>query len=403
MKKQIKKTVYEWCEENNRKDILNLWDYDLNNLTPKETGFYDKEKRYLKCERGIHESYLTRIDRFANGDGSRCLCKKCISIGQYIIDKYKNISIDDFWSKNNNVSYFDIAKTSTKKFYYMCPNCGYENFKSAKSIYENGIICDRCSDNISYPEKIMFNILSQLKINFEREYCPNWIKPRRYDFYLLDYKIIIEMDGGLGHGNQDNKYSTIKEQIEIDNYKDKMALKHGLYVIRINSLESNIDYIKENICKSNLQYIFDLSNIDWVKADISSSKSVMMEICNLWNKGYDMNAICKTVKLSRNRVILWLKKCAKYNMCDYNPKERLADASRRNGKKRAEKSIACGVYYKNKLYEFSSALELQNKSLELFGIELKRKSIYKVINEKGKTLHGFKIIKLKTYAKESEL
>ena len=36
MKKQIKKTVYEWCEENNRKDILNLWDYDLNNLTPKE-------------------------------------------------------------------------------------------------------------------------------------------------------------------------------------------------------------------------------------------------------------------------------------------------------------------------------------------------------------------------------
>ena len=48
----------------------------------------------------------------------------------------------------------------------------------------------------------MYNLLKQLDIKFTKEYSPHWASGRKYDFYIPDKNIIIEMDGGLGHGHK---------------------------------------------------------------------------------------------------------------------------------------------------------------------------------------------------------
>lgn len=32
----MKQSFYDWCMENNRKDLLDRWDYDLNKKSPKK-------------------------------------------------------------------------------------------------------------------------------------------------------------------------------------------------------------------------------------------------------------------------------------------------------------------------------------------------------------------------------
>ena len=99
----------------------------------------------------------------------------------------------------------------------------------------------------------MKTVLELLNEDYEYQYSPKWIKPKRYDFYIKNKNLIIEVDGGLGHGNNktiDNK--TPEETKAIDDYKDKMAEKNGINVIRINCFKSEWNFIKNNIMNSNL-------------------------------------------------------------------------------------------------------------------------------------------------------
>lgn len=120
-------------------------------------------------------------------------------------------------------------KTNTnKKIYFICPVCGNELYKTGNEVYMHGLQCKYCSDGFSYAEKFMKSILSQLGINYIHQYNPGWARPYRYDFYfeLDDKKYIIEMDGGIGHGNftRDGKQDVVGKQI--DDKKDALAKSH---------------------------------------------------------------------------------------------------------------------------------------------------------------------------------
>ena len=80
----------------------------------------------------------------------------------------------------------------------------------------------------------MLNLLEQLNLEFETEYCPQWIDKSKYDFYIPSKNLIIEMDGAFHY--KDNKMSgqTKEKSKKIDNRKDELANKHGLKVIRID-------------------------------------------------------------------------------------------------------------------------------------------------------------------------
>lgn len=62
------KSFYEWCINNNRCDILDLWDYELNNCNPDEISYGVADKFYFKCGQGTHQSYLTKINNITSFD-----------------------------------------------------------------------------------------------------------------------------------------------------------------------------------------------------------------------------------------------------------------------------------------------------------------------------------------------
>ena len=45
-----------WCLDNDRKDLLERWDYELNSKSPLEVSYQSNNKYFFKCPRGIHKS-----------------------------------------------------------------------------------------------------------------------------------------------------------------------------------------------------------------------------------------------------------------------------------------------------------------------------------------------------------
>jgi len=241
--------------------------------------------------------------------------------------------INDLWTVipqiasllSNPDNGYKYTKFSGYRADWKCPECGYIiKDKVISSITREGLSCPKCSDGISYPEKFMYNLLKQLNIDFEYQYSPNWIKPKRYDFYIPSKQIIIEMDGGLGHGHCNTKTLTIEKSLEIDNIKDQLARQHKIESIRINCLYKNTGdrfiNIKQNIISGKLSELFDLSKIDWITIDKQSEKSVVYEICKYKKEHSDKSTsyISKLYRLSQTTIINYLNIGNKYKWCDYN-------------------------------------------------------------------------------------
>lgn len=210
---------------------------------------------------------------------------------------------------------------SNKKVKMVCQFCGTVKEQSPNQLTNQGFSCSACSDGVSYPNKFIFNMLSQLHISFKNEVnCATpgfeWILNRnRYDFYveINDKKYFIEADGGW------HRYPEVKDR---DNQKDILANAHGIDVIRIDcnyhitSMRHNI--IKTNILNSELSNIFDLSNIDWQLCEKYSNTNLITTACEYWNKGLtSVSQIASLMNMARNTITSYLKIGANMNLCNY--------------------------------------------------------------------------------------
>lgn len=233
-----------------------------------------------------------------------------------------------------------VDKENAKKYSYgcsqkidwICPNCGeiVKNKSIYKVISKKHVPCLKCSDGVSYPNKYMHSLLTQLDIDYTSEYMPSWIKPKRYDFYIPKLNLIIEMDGNLGHGNKTFDGKSISETLSIDLYKDEKANEHGIKVVRIDCKLSDSDYIKNNIINSELSTLLKINDVDFLLCNKFAYNSLKIKVCDIWNKYHEMKNIIEETKLPRITIIRYLKDCAKYGLCDYNPKEQMIRSGQRN-------------------------------------------------------------------------
>lgn len=299
----------------------------------------------------------------------------------------------DRWMCDLGVSEEDAkahTRGSNKKISVVCPDCKNKRYKKIKDIYAKKSIGCKCGDGASYPEKFMFNVLSQLNIKFETEYSPSYLDKKRSDFYIASMKLAIEVDGGLGHeggiihGKSDK---TLNELVEIDRWKDKQHLLNGIETIRINCFKSDVEYIKDNILKSKLNELFDLSIVNWNDADLYAIKSnKVKEVCDYWNNKEEWETVTDlsdVFKCNRGTIVVYLKKGTKLGLCDYDGKEEF----RKNNIKKAKQveifkdSISLGA--------FESCSELERQSEELFGVKLFNGAISSVCLGKLKHYKGY--------------
>lgn len=207
---------------------------------------------------------------------------------------------------------------SEKRIIPICPICGRVKEKSMMvgTLYQSHSIGCTCGDGHSYPEKIMFNVLEQLKVDFINQLTKTkfeWCNGFRYDFYIPSLNIIIETHG-MQHYKKTNKYflRSLEEEQANDECKKQLALKNEIkednYIV-IDCRYSKLDNIKQNILNSKLSELFDLNKVDWNKAHNFALCSRVTECCDLWNnKTNNIKEIANIMKLNRITIKSYLKK-----------------------------------------------------------------------------------------------
>lgn len=243
-----------------------------------------------------------------------CVCPKCNpSAIKHVIKGINDIATTNpelvhlFKNKEDAYKYKKWSKQYT---WYICPCCGNEYYLQIQNVTKAGKVpCGICNDGFSYPNKFMANLLSQLNIVYEKEYSPDWISPKKYDFYfqINNKNYIVEMDGGLGHGNSFGKpfQKHLDDGITIDKYKDKMAKNHGISVIRIdcNYTSKRFEYITNSILNSYLAELFDLNAIDFKKCDLASNDNIFKAVLiDLQNGLYDTKVLSRKHKLGESTI-----------------------------------------------------------------------------------------------------
>ena len=99
-------------------------------------------------------------------------------------------------------------------------------------------------------EEMVADMLDNLKIEWEREvplkFQQGW---RYYDFHLIEYGVMIEVDGDYWHSSQGKPSYVILMAKKNDMIKNWLAKKEGYTLIRIKEkqLKEEYDAVVENI------------------------------------------------------------------------------------------------------------------------------------------------------------
>ncbi|WP_283695663.1 hypothetical protein [Clostridium perfringens] len=292
----------------------------------------------------------------------------------------------DRWMVNLGVSEEDAKRychNNCKKITVKCPNCGREKKIRINDMYKRKSISCSCGDGKSYPEKFITSVLEQLDLDFEIEYKPNWIENKRYDFRLKNIDCIIETHGEQHYNGGFKSYGgrTLEEEQANDKIKREIALNNGIkHYIELDCRKSEMDYIKNSILNSELNDLFDLSNIDWTNCAEFANKNIVKEVCSYWNnKSKSTIKIGEKFNIHCGTVVNYLKRGTRLGWCDYNAKEEVRKCSKKIEIFKNNKSL--GI--------FKSCVELERKSEELFGVKLRQSAISLVCNNKQKNHKGF--------------
>lgn len=388
-------------------EIASSWHTEKNKgLVPDKIYAYSDTEYWWKCEKCESDFELPVKERTAGDQncpycaGRRVNHTNCLWTTNPEIAKV-------LWNPEDGYRY---TKGSHQKVNLKCIECSNKVKKRViYNINPDKIHCDRCSDGISYPEKFMINLLTQLGIDFVFQKTFKWskfdiefendektVKHKKYDFYIPLLDCIIETHGAQ-HYDRGFDYlggRTVAEEQTNDNLKRNIAIINGVsnYII-INCSNSNIDYLKNQILESRLSSLLDLERIDWHVCNVFASKSLIKEACRIWNEDQkSTKVIAELLKVNRGTIIRYLQHGASAGWCNYNPKEEIRKNSMANGIKNGKSVIKlneAGVY----IEEYSSATIAAKEN----GISLSL--ISAVCKGKNKIGGGFKWIYKEDYMK----
>jgi hypothetical protein len=343
-KKNVKyqNTLEYFARHNNKKYLLDEFS-DRNTKKPNEISWGTHDIFWWNCPNCESEYDVGLSNRTYNGnncpycDGKRVNHTNCIWTTHPEIAKLL---------KNHNQGY-QITAGSNQKVKFVCEKCNSEQNKVISGVTKKGFSCSKCSDGISYPEKFMICLLNQLEVDFETQKIFNWSVKKKYDFYLSPIKSIIET-----HGKQHYEESfcrlggrTLKEEQYNDKLKEEIALKNGIEnYIPIDCRYSEMKWIKESILKSDINKLFDLSNVNWSKCHEYACSSLVKTACDLWNNGIkSTEELGKQIKVNRNTVVRYLKQGADIGLCQYDSKIALKQNGCLSGQKSKKTVIQLGL------------------------------------------------------------
>lgn len=327
------------------------------------------------------------------------LCRNCEGNGFIIY------GVNDFYTLNPNFAKYmedqerahKIAPNSHNDEWFICPDCGSRFENSPANVSRYGLSCPSCSSGRSYPNRFMFNILRNVRIDFKNEFSDYWTEGYLYDFMFecKNKKYIIEMDGAFHFMDNQMSGMSAKDSILRDKHKDNLAKDNGYNIIRIDCNYINVNeryqYIKNSILNSELSRLIDFSVVDFNYCDAISQKSDFIRICEIYDSGiHNIDDICKIVGLSYEAIIAHLKHSEEIGCSTYNHIEATRERNELRKKKLAKTNgnlLYC-IETNEIFYSIASAKRCHGGALDKY---LKGKIDYAGTLDDGTKLHYMRI------------
>lgn len=185
--------------------------------------------------------------------------------------------------KSNNPHWEVIGEyiNSWTKIKVKCRDCGYTKEYLPSTLYYYSQ-CPNCNDGISYPNKFLREVIKQLSIDIQPKYehSFSWLGRMKLDCYFIynNQEYAVEMDGGYHYRDIPRRNTDALHQRDI--LKDQLVKDHNIYMIRIDSQQSDYLYLKNSFYASAFNQLFDLSAINWELCGENAQ-------CNYCKKAWD--------------------------------------------------------------------------------------------------------------------
>lgn len=148
------KTFYEWCIENNRMDLSDRFDTELNNCTTHDIGYKSNKQYYFKCPRCIHDSELYYICSITRNKNRDFVCRKCNSLAQTVIDRFGQEYFESHWHPDNVLNPWEISSGISDgniKVKIQCDKKSYHIYEQVPVSFAKGVGCPFCINRKVHP------------------------------------------------------------------------------------------------------------------------------------------------------------------------------------------------------------------------------------------------------------
>ena len=158
----------QWCLDNNLEDLLDRWDYELNDIDPFYVAYSSKKKYYFKCPKRnpLHPSELKSPSNLVKNEGSR-RCIACNSFAQWGIDNIGPDFLDKYWSTKNTIDPFTILSSSnTYKVWIKCQKVEYhDDYYMSVYNFKSGERCPYCTGiKVNYFDSFGYKFPQSIKM-----------------------------------------------------------------------------------------------------------------------------------------------------------------------------------------------------------------------------------------------
>lgn len=328
--------------------------------TSKEYTANEKWYKYHcnKCgnEDYLREDYIVGKTRFLG-------CNACCTPPRKIVHGINDITVTAPWM----VQYFENPEEAklhskySKDFAMMkCPDCGRVFKKQIMCVCANHGLSCVCGDGMSYPNKFMYSLLSQLNLNFEIEKKFDWSSGKIYDDYITykDLKIITEQHGiqhYIGSKGFSKDARSFEEEAANDNEKRRLAYENGIdFYFEIDSRISTAEFMRDSICNSGLLSVLgiDESAIDWNSCDVFATSNLVKIVCHYKAEHPEIALldIASKFKLSYKTILGYVKIGNTHGWCSYSIGDDRALHESQNVIQHYSKPIYCetnNMYYRD--------------------------------------------------------
>lgn len=194
--KMGKMSFYDWCIDNNRLDLLNAWNGELNKIDPREVYYNSQKSYWFNClKNSSHEPEKFRLNNLIDPSqkGASC-CRQCNSFEQWCIYNY-NIDYLDLWDYDlNNMKPTDISYGSNKSCYFKCPKGIHDSelkminkiTVSKRHVYD----CKKCNSFAQYLIDIFGNDALEQYWSYDKNNMNPWNISRASSTYKVWLKCI---------------------------------------------------------------------------------------------------------------------------------------------------------------------------------------------------------------------